>query len=103
MIGVSVWATDSENVVLGIKYLLNNRWGIATLFDTYFSFWIIYLWMAYKLKSGLARLIWFVLVCGLGTIAISIFVLIEIYKASRVAPALKHGFFEALLLKQDSR
>lgn len=102
MVGVSIWATESQNVVLGIDYLVSNRWGIATLFDTYFSFIIIYLWMAYKEKNGWMRLTWFVLVCTLGTIAVSIYILLEIRKASRTPKKLERGFLESFLLRQES-
>ena len=103
MIAVSIWATESQSITLGIDYLFNNRWGVATLSDTYFSFLIIYLWMAYKEKSGWSRLGWLILVCTLGTIAISIYGLLEIRKASRISKKQELGFMEVFLLKQSER
>lgn len=100
MVGVSVWATESQNVILGINYLFANRWGIATLSDTYFAFTIIFLWMAYKENSWFKRIVLFVLVWTLGTIAISIYALLEISRAYRVSKQGQRGFMEAFLLKQ---
>jgi hypothetical protein len=79
MVSVSTWASFDSNVMSGIDYLIKNPWGIATLCDTYFSFFIIYLWMAYKEPSWIKRVIWLIAVFSLGTIAISIFVLHELW------------------------
>jgi hypothetical protein len=96
MISVSTWASFDSNVIAGTNYLLRNPWGIATLFDTYFSFFIIYLWMAYKEPSWMKRLIWLVAVFALGTIAVSIFVLHELYSNKSLS-------FESLLLRNSNR
>ena len=78
MVSVSVWASLETNVIQGFQYLFESRWGIATLFDTYFSFLMIYFWMAYKDPRWLSRVIWLLLVLSLGTIAISVYVLNEL-------------------------
>jgi hypothetical protein len=98
MLGVTVWASLSENVMVGFDYLFANRWGIATLCDTYFSFTIIFLWMAYKESSWGARLIWLILVYCLGSIAVSAFVFREIYRLSKIDSS-RQNFIEQLLCK----
>jgi hypothetical protein len=77
MIGVSTWASLQSNVFEGFRYVIADRWGVATLFDTYFSFLTIYLWIAYKHTTLLARAIWLVLILTLGSIAFSVFILRE--------------------------
>jgi hypothetical protein len=79
MLAVTTWASFDSNVMDGTRYVLANRWGIATFCDTYFGFFIIYLWMAYKEPSWLKRSAWLVAVFALGTIAVSAFVLHELY------------------------
>ena len=71
MLSVTTWASLDRSVFEGFRELFSSRWGIATLFDTYFSFFLIYLWIAYRERSFGARVLWLVLVCSLGTIAIS--------------------------------
>jgi|LauGreDrversion4_2_1035121.scaffolds.fasta_scaffold1366848_2 hypothetical protein len=80
MLAVTSWASLEKNVFDGFSYLFAERWGIATLFDTYFSFTLLYLWIAFREKSWAARLSWLVLVLSLGTIAISGYGLWQIKK-----------------------
>ncbi|MBU6154470.1 MAG: DUF1475 family protein [Bdellovibrionales bacterium] len=80
MLGVTTWASLEKNVFIGFEQLFSERWGIATLFDTYFSFLLLYLWIAYREKGALSRIVWLLLVLGLGTIAISGYGLWQIKK-----------------------
>lgn len=50
-------------------------WFRATLADAYFGFFTFFAWVYYKENSPTSRLIWFVLICGLGNIAMSIYML----------------------------
>ena len=84
MFGVTTWASLQSNVIEGFQYLFADRWGIATLFDTYFSFITIYLWIAYKETTIKARSAWFLLVCTLGSIAFSVFILRELSRSKSV-------------------
>jgi hypothetical protein len=84
MIGVSTWASLQSNVIEGFRYVIADRWGVATLFDTYFSFLTIYLWIAYKHRSGVARAVWLVLILTLGSIAFSVFILRELARSKTV-------------------
>jgi hypothetical protein len=92
ILGVTTWASLQENVWVGFEYLFANRWGIATLFDTYFGFVTIYLWIAYKERTIFARLLWFVLVMSFGSIAFSIYILNQLR-------LLKGAPLETLLLR----
>ena len=95
MISLTAWASFDSNILIGFQYLFSKPWGIATLGDTYHAFLIIYLWIAYKENSTLSRFVWFLLVCSFGTIAISIYLLIQLSK-------LKPGdSIDQLLIKED--
>ncbi len=80
LVGVSAWATASENVWQGLLHLIQLRWGVATLCDTYFAFWTITLWICYKENHWAKSLLWFVLVNLLGTIAIAGYILWQLTK-----------------------
>jgi hypothetical protein len=80
MIAVTTWASMEHSVIDGFRELFSSRWGIATLGDTYFSFLLIYLWIAHRERSLAARVVWLILVCSFGTIAISGYGLLQIKK-----------------------
>jgi len=96
MIGVSTWASIEANVFTGGKYILEHRWGIATLSDCYFGFYFCYLWMFYKERSNALRFFWFILVTLFGTIAISVYLLIQIFQLK------KDACIEDLLLQKSA-
>ncbi|MBI5085685.1 MAG: DUF1475 family protein [Acidobacteria bacterium] len=64
-----------------------NPWAIATLWDAYFGFVTFFVWVAYKERRMWARVVWFVVIMGLGNIAMSLYVLIELLRLRRDEPA----------------
>lgn len=94
IIAVTSWASLEQNVMLGFEYLFESRWGVATLFDTYFGFITIYLWIAYKEVTWPKRILWLVLVLALGSIAFSIYLLNQLR-------LLKDGPIENLLIRKS--
>jgi hypothetical protein len=61
-----------------------NPWAVATLFDVYCGFFVFYAWVVYKETHAGMRILWFVLIMGLGNIATALYVLIEL---ARLKPA----------------
>ena len=57
-----------------------NPWAVATLYDAYFGFITFWVWVAYKEKTLWSRLLWLVLILGLGNIAMSLYVLIQLFR-----------------------
>jgi hypothetical protein len=57
-----------------------NPWAIATLYDAYFGFVTFYVWVLYKERSRWARALWFLLIMGLGNIAMSFYVLLQLFR-----------------------
>jgi hypothetical protein len=58
------------------------------LFDAYFGFLTFYVWVAYKERHWAAKAMWFVLIMGLGNMAMSTYVLIQLFKLRPEQPAL---------------
>lgn len=70
-----------------------NPWAVATLYDAYFGFITFWVWVAYKESTMWSRLLWLVLILCLGNIAMSLYVLIKLF---RLKP---EQSVEALLLR----
>jgi hypothetical protein len=60
-----------------------NPWAVATLWDVYFGFLTFYLWVIYKERKIGARILWFLLIMGLGNIATSLYILIQLLRLRR--------------------
>jgi hypothetical protein len=58
----------------------DNPWAIATLWDAYFGFLTFYVWVAWRETRLLPRLLWFVAIMALGNIAMSLYVLIQLFR-----------------------
>jgi len=70
-----------------------NPWAVATLYDAYCGFITFWVWVAYKEKTILSRVLWLILIFGLGNIATSFYVLIQLFRLKPDQP------LEALLLR----
>lgn len=85
-----------ERNVLDNGHLMADRWFLATLLDAYLGFITLYLWIAYKLESNLARVAWGIGVMLLGNLAIGAFM---IWQLLRWRPQL--GCADLLLARRD--
>ncbi len=61
--------------------------GMATLHDAYFGFVPFYAWVFYNEQRVLMRILWFLLIMGLGNIAMSFYVLIQLFRLGPDEPA----------------
>jgi hypothetical protein len=61
-------------------HFADDRWAVATLWDAYFGFLTFYVWVFYKESRLVARVLWFLLIMGLGNIAMSLYVLIQLMR-----------------------
>jgi hypothetical protein len=57
-----------------------NPWAVATLYDAYFGFITFWIWVAFKERSIAARIAWLVAILALGNIAMSLYVLIQLFR-----------------------
>lgn len=57
-----------------------NPWAVATLYDAYAGFVTFFVWVVYKERAAGGRILWFVLIMCLGNIAVSAYVLRELFR-----------------------
>jgi len=66
---------------------VTSPWAVATLFDAYFGFTTFWVWVCFKERSVWAKALWFVLIMALGNIAMSGYILIQLFSLSEGEPA----------------
>jgi hypothetical protein len=57
-----------------------SPWSMATLYDAYFGFLTFFCWLAWREKSLAVKIVWFVLIMLGGNIAMSLYVLIQLFQ-----------------------
>lgn len=57
----------------------NSPWSMATLYDAYFGFITFFCWVAWRERSLGIKVVWFVLIMLLGNIAMSFYVLLQLF------------------------
>ena len=78
MVAMTVRTSLAMSLWEAIPGFSANPWAVATLWDAYFGFVTFYVWVLYKERTILLRVIWFILIMGLGNIAMSLYVLIQL-------------------------
>lgn len=63
-----------------------DPWAVATLHDAYCGFLTFWVWVAYKETNNWSRLAWLVLILALGNIAMSAYVLIQLFRLKPEQP-----------------
>jgi len=63
-----------------------NPWAVATLWDAYCGFITFFCWVCYKESSMAPRVVWFLLIMALGNIAMSFYVLLQLFRLSDAEP-----------------
>jgi hypothetical protein len=95
MIVLTVVAIQEASLTEAGSELWKDAWFRLTLADAYFGFLIVYLWVAYKERTLASRIVWFLLFMALGNMAVSAYILIQLF-------GVRHGSLaESLLLKAD--
>jgi Protein of unknown function (DUF1475) len=82
MIGVTLWAASHSSLLdPAVRMAYNAQpWAIATLFDAYCGFITFFVWVAFRERELGAKIIWLVLILLLGNIAMSLYVLIQLFR-----------------------
>jgi hypothetical protein len=57
-----------------------NPWAVATLYDAYAGFITFFMWVVYKERGAGRRILWFALIMCLGNIAMSAYLLRELFR-----------------------
>lgn len=95
MLGVTVRATLTRGV-LENGHLLPDVWFQATLVDAYLGFLTFFTWVAWKERHLNRQVTWFVLIMTLGNMAMSGYVLWQLYRLPTGA-----GFAQLLTQRSD--
>jgi len=80
MLFVTITATIDQNMFEAVGNMWPNWWFKATLADAYFGFLTFFVWVAYKEIHLSRNLVWFASFMLLGNLAISAYMLVELYK-----------------------
>ena len=86
MAWVTITASLDRSVLVAAVEIWNDPWGKATLFDTYFAFLTVYLWIAYRERGLWLRLLWLLLILTLGNFAIAAYFLLALKKLGPERP-----------------
>ncbi|MBI1270251.1 DUF1475 domain-containing protein [bacterium] len=76
MLAFTVWSATCESILDIPSVVLNDVWFKATLFDAYFAFLSVFLWICYRERSLPLKVFMFFAIVCLGNIAISLYVLL---------------------------
>jgi hypothetical protein len=89
MIVCTGYATSQQSVLQwgGLTSGPDRYWTIATLFDAYFGFLTFYVWVAYKERGWLPKLLWFIAIMALGNMAMACYVLLQLVRLRPDQPA----------------
>ncbi|HEX4486216.1 MAG TPA: DUF1475 family protein [Terriglobales bacterium] len=82
MVGMTVYVSFHKPIWLSPSEFswAGSPWAVATLFDAYFGFVTFFVWVCFKERSLGLKLIWFVLIMALGNIAMSGYVLLQLFR-----------------------
>lgn len=80
MLAVTTVAMIDRGMFDAGRELWQYWWFRATLADAYFGFVTFFVWVAYKERRWMKKILWFVLIMTLGNIAMSVYVLIELFR-----------------------
>jgi hypothetical protein len=82
MVGMTTYVGVHKSILLagGEFSWSGSPWAVATLFDAYCGFLSFFVWVCFKERALGAKLLWFLLIMGLGNIAMSGYMLIQLFK-----------------------
>lgn len=87
MLWVTTWASLHQPLGdFARGPVIRDPWVIATLFDAYWAFIAFYTWVAWKEQSLASRLLWFLAIMALGNLAISLYLLRELFRVPTSQP-----------------
>jgi hypothetical protein len=89
LVGYNLWANSQQPLLQwgGLTTRPDNWWTIATFIDAYYGFVTFFVWVAYKERRCLARVMWFVAIMALGNIAMSAYILLQLARLRADEPA----------------
>lgn len=86
MLWITIKATLNRGMLDEGAEIWPYWWFRATLADAYCGFLTFFAWVAYKERPAWRKVLWFVLIVTLGNIAMSIYMLIELFRLKHEEP-----------------
>jgi hypothetical protein len=87
MLAITSWAGMHQSLsAFAHSATFRDPWVIATLFDAYWAFVAVFVWVAWKERSMAARVLWFVSLIALGNLAIAGYFLRELFSVPADGP-----------------
>ena len=80
MLSLVITASIDQNMFEAVGSMWPNWWFKTTLADAYFGFLTFFIWVAYKELRLWRKLVWFASIMLLGNLAISAYILLELFK-----------------------
>ena len=80
MLSLTITATIDRDIFEAVGEIWPNWWFKVTLADAYFGFLTCFVWVAYKELRLWRKLVWFAAIMLLGNLAISAYILLELYR-----------------------
>ncbi len=87
MVTMTIRTSLQIGLAEGWNSFASNPWAMATLYDAYAGFITFFVWVAYKENALWKKIVWFVAIMGLGNIAMSLYVLIPLFRLKQEEPA----------------
>ena len=84
MLAVTGWASGQCALFAIPRDVFTHPWFIATLFDAYWAFVTFTVWVIWKEQSLGARILWFIAVILWGNIAMSLYMLVELFRIKTI-------------------
>ena len=75
-----------SNLFKDWDFLASIPWMKATLVDFYINTVVIFVWLAFRERSWTVRIIWLILFVFLGSMATTMYVLIQLFKLKKDEP-----------------
>jgi hypothetical protein len=97
IVAATTWASLQESLLVALPKILEEPWWIATMVDTYLAFFCFYVWIFYRERGALSRMLWFLGVVFFGNIAMALYALIALFQV----PA--SGDLSQVLLRPESK
>jgi len=82
LLAYNIWASTQQPVWqwTGLTSGEDRHWTLATFLDAYCGFLTFYVWVFYKEASFLSRAAWFIAIMLLGIVAMSAYVLLQLFR-----------------------
>lgn len=84
MVATIGWASSQCALFAIPREVTTHPWFLATLLDAYWAFITFYVWVAWKEPSLAARVLWFIAIILWGNFAMSLYLLIELFRIDRM-------------------